>query len=158
MCCSVLQCVAVCCTYYDIYYDISSDMYRHVPHSVLQYVVVCCSVSQCAAVTHDGVTYHRVTHTASAPAPPCRLADGVTYHICECVFPSAARRPCRLAATEKYLYIFPFFNICISAFPAQTLLSHCLSVLRFEGVPIFASESTCGCGCGCVDCVRAEQC
>jgi len=52
VCCSVLQCVAVCCSVLQLEYGLEgsnvSSMFQEV--CVLQCVAVCCSVLQCLAV------------------------------------------------------------------------------------------------------------
>jgi len=58
VCCSVLQCVAVCCSVLQLEYglegsnvfDVSGGVCVAVCYSVLQCVAVCCSVLQCVAV------------------------------------------------------------------------------------------------------------
>ena len=50
MCCSVLQCVAVCCCHIlDQGVEYMADL-KQICCSVLQCVAVCCSVMQCVAV------------------------------------------------------------------------------------------------------------
>ena len=50
VCCSVLQCVAVCCSVYSITCESSCMASRHEYIPAMQYAAVCCSVLQCVAV------------------------------------------------------------------------------------------------------------
>jgi len=50
VCCSVLQCVAVCCSGLQRDHDVAAMARRC---SMLQCVVVCCDVSQCVAVCRN---------------------------------------------------------------------------------------------------------
>jgi len=75
-CCSVLQCVAVCCSVLQVSLLIDTSLSKHVKHlannptslhsscSVLQCVAVCCSVLQCVAVCCRQTIPPPYTHAA----------------------------------------------------------------------------------------------
>ena len=129
MCCSVLQCVAVCCPHIHVFHIFetksftSSQTTASIYISVLQCVPVCCSVFQCVAVCCSVLLSHMcVPHLRNKVL---RLLKNCTFHIHQCVAVCCSVLQC-VAQTTPSIYISALqcVAVCCSMMQCVPIQTH----------------------------------